>query len=361
MDINNIFLFKNDSAFIIDLRQKNYNSLISKIDDFNELKPNDEEISVLKKNINKIIFNEDSIDEDNEIGILQEYKEAFCKFIPGIQEHNKKAKIILKIILDFKKKESISIKKITQKYKKITGEKISKSTIYKIIRNKLNYRYLKTVPKTNKLNTKSSKIRKFIFIKTFIRALSLGLNIIFIDESNFQLQNNHLRVWRKKDELPLFNCVQRGRRNIIMAISQQDLLLYTIDKGTNDNIKFLDFMKDLIKVLEERDINNPLIIMDNCSIHLTKDLIDFYKENKLKILTIVPYASELNAIEIFFNYIKQKIYKKTFGSLEKLIEFVEKILKEDGLNIIIQKIFKKTTNIYLQYIDNNNGINLNEL
>jgi transposase len=146
-----------------------------------------------------------------------------------------------------------------------------------------------------------------------------------------------------------------------MAISQQDLLLYTIDKGTNDNIKFLDFMKDLIKVLEERDINNPLIIMDNCSIHLTKDLIDFYKENKLKILTIVPYASELNAIEIFFNYIKQKIYKKTFGSLEKLIEFVEKILKEDGLNIIIQKIFKKTTNIYLQYIDNNNGINLNEL
>jgi hypothetical protein len=213
MDINNIFLFKNDSAFIIDLRQKNYNSLISKIDDFNELKPNDEEISVLKKNINKIIFNEDSIDEDNEIGILQEYKEAFCKFIPGIQEHNKKAKIILKIILDFKKKESISIKKITQKYKKITGEKISKSTIYKIIRNKLNYRYLKTVPKTNKLNTKSSKIRKFIFIKTFIRALSLGLNIIFIDESNFQLQNNHLRVCEKKMNC-LYLIVYKGEEEI---------------------------------------------------------------------------------------------------------------------------------------------------
>ena len=145
-----------------------------------------------------------------------------------------------------------------------------------------------------------------------------------------------------------------------MAISEQDLLLYTIDEGTNDNIKFFNFMKNLIKVIEERNINNPLLIMDNCSIRLTKDLINFYKENKMKILTIVPYASELNAIEIFFNYIKQKIYKKTFGSFKKLIEFVEKILKEDELNkIVIQKIFKKTITLYLKYIDNNNKLNLN--
>ena len=126
MDINTTFTFSDDSAFILDLRKKNYNSLISKIDDFNKIKPNDEEISVLKNNINKVIFKEESIDEDNEIEILKEFKEAFYKFIPGIQKHNKKTKIILKIILDFKKKESISIKRITKKYKKITGENISK-------------------------------------------------------------------------------------------------------------------------------------------------------------------------------------------------------------------------------------------
>ena len=234
---------------------------------------------------------------------MKEYKEAFYKYIPGIQEHNKKTKIILKIIQDFKKRELITIKKITTKYKKITGENISKSSVYRIMRKKLNFRYLKTVPKTNKLNTKSSIIRKFVFVKTLIRALAIGINIIYIDETNFQLQNNHLRVWRKRDELPLFNCLQKGRKNLIMAISEKDLLLYKIDEGTNNNTKFLNFMNDLIKVLAERNIKNPLIIMDNCTIHLTKVLIDFYKENKLKILTIVPYGSELNAIELVFNYI----------------------------------------------------------
>lgn len=145
------------------------------------------------------------------------------------------------------------------------------------------------------------------------------------------------------------------------GISEKDLLLYKIDEGTNNNIKFLNFMNDLIKVLAERNIKNPLIIMDNCTIHLTKVLIDFYKKNKLKILTIVPYGSELNAIELVFNFIKQKVYKKIFGSLKKLIEFVEKILKDEDINKIIQKIFKKTIIIYLKYVNNNNEINLNEL
>lgn len=62
MDINKIFSLKKDSSFILDLREKNYRLLISKIDDLNKWKPNDEEISVLKNIINKILFDENSID-----------------------------------------------------------------------------------------------------------------------------------------------------------------------------------------------------------------------------------------------------------------------------------------------------------
>ena len=62
MDINKIFSLKEDSSFILDLREKNYRLLISKIDDLNKVKPNDEEISALKNIINKILFDENSID-----------------------------------------------------------------------------------------------------------------------------------------------------------------------------------------------------------------------------------------------------------------------------------------------------------
>lgn len=41
--------------------------------------------------------------------------------------------------------------------------------------------------------------------------------------------------------------------------------------------------------------------MDNYSIHMAKELKNIYKENKLKIITNVPYFSELNGIEFLFN------------------------------------------------------------
>ena len=111
------------------------------------------------------------------------------------------------------------------------------------MRNKLNFKYLKTKPKTNELNSYSSKITYFLFIKTIIRALIFKLKIIFIDESNFQLENNHLRLCRKTNESTYFNAKTHGRRNIILAISEENIIFYTINKGTNNNETFLNFME----------------------------------------------------------------------------------------------------------------------
>ena len=84
--------------------------------------------------------------------------------------------------------------------------------------------------------------------------------------------------------------------------------------------------------------------MCNCSIHLSKTLKEFYNINNLKILTI--QTCEFNAIEIFFGFIKQKIYKKIFPNTTKLIKYPEKILEGNSVNKIICKIFLKTLLIY---------------
>ena len=81
----------------------------------------------------------------------------------------------------------------------------------------MNLKYLKTTTKSDKLKEASSKIRAFIFIKIIIKALLLKMNIIYIDETNVQLENNHLRVWRYNGECPYFKSDKRGRKNIIMA------------------------------------------------------------------------------------------------------------------------------------------------
>ena len=84
-----------------------------------------------------------------------------------------------------------------------------------IITNKLNFKFLKNITKPACLNSMSDKIRSFIFINTIIKSLKLGLKIIFLDESNFQIQNNHLKIWRQKDYLPYVNVGGKGRKNII--------------------------------------------------------------------------------------------------------------------------------------------------
>ena len=82
-------------------------------------------------------------------------------------------------------RENISLKKICNKYYKITGNNISKAYVSDILKNKLNIRFLKTTPKTLRLNLNSSIIRGFIFLNILINALKLNLKIIYIDESNF--------------------------------------------------------------------------------------------------------------------------------------------------------------------------------
>ncbi len=133
------------------------------------------------------------------------------------------------------------------------------------------------------------------------------MKIIYLDESNFQLENNHLKVWRQKLELPLFNTYKRGRKNIILSITDDKILLFEYNDDTNKATEFLEYMKNLVKKIGTKELTNYLFVMDNCTIHLTKELREFYKDNKMKVLTIVPYNSEFNGVEFFFNYILKNI------------------------------------------------------
>ena len=201
------FNFSKESSFVFDLREKNYINLIKDIKDMNMIKPNDEDISFL----NDIIFeyklkNNDCGNDSYEDAILPDYKIALINFSPGIKTLNEKMKAIIDIFYGFKLRENLSLKKICNKYYKISGKNISKTYVSNILKNKLNIRFLKTTPKTSKLNSNSSKIRGYIFLKIVLNALKLGLKIIYIDESNFQVNNNHLKIWRKRGEIPFPKC-----------------------------------------------------------------------------------------------------------------------------------------------------------
>ena len=69
-------------------------------------------------------------------------------------------------------------------------------------------------------------------------------------------------------------------------------------------------MKNLVKKIGTKELTNYLFVMDNCTIYLTKGLKEFYKHNKMKVLTIVPYKSEFNGVEFFLIILSKKYIKK---------------------------------------------------
>ena len=66
-----------------------------------------------------------------------------------------------------------------KKYKRKIKYNISESYVKGILNNKFNIKYSRAIQKTNKFHSKSSKLRKSIFVKFIIHALKLGLKIIY--------------------------------------------------------------------------------------------------------------------------------------------------------------------------------------
>ena len=111
-----------------------------------------------------------------------------------------------------------------------------------------------------------------------------------------------------------------------MAIDEEKIIYYEINKENIDEAVFLNFMVKLNHEIIEKKLNPCVIIMDNLSSHKTSNLIDFYIQNKINILFNTPYLSTFNAIELSFRNIKKFLYTKYFSSIEEVEEEVKNIL-----------------------------------
>jgi len=81
-------------------------------------------------------------------------------------------------------REKISCRKLSKLYYDENNKKLSKTKIHKIIKNKLNLRYLKTNIKTSKCLSSNSIFMCFCFIKIIVRVIRLGFTLLYMDESS---------------------------------------------------------------------------------------------------------------------------------------------------------------------------------
>ena len=221
-DIGN-FSLENYYLFIV----TRFSNLLSGVNDYNNIKPTNDEVTSLQKEIDKC-NNENIINKDSKvIKIHQIFYQIFKSMKQNDQRYTEYGKKITFILNYLKQqKETITLKKIREKYIEFYNKKISISTVSRILKNHLNIRYLKTTLKNPKLEEKNYIIMSFLFIKGIIRSLFLDLNLIFVDETGFLLENNNFYIWRNSTE-EIFRGPKKNvkqRTNLILAVSKSNII-----------------------------------------------------------------------------------------------------------------------------------------
>ena len=131
----------------------------------NLIKLNKEELKFLKNNINEInLFT--NLDKINEIIELdEEICEKIINFKPVNIAEDDVTKFLKDKIQNSKNREYISCRKLSALYLKETGRFVCKSTIHKLMKNKLGLHYIKTCKKSNFLDTYEGVFSCLSFIK----------------------------------------------------------------------------------------------------------------------------------------------------------------------------------------------------
>lgn len=348
IDIKNpmITKFSPASHFIYDSSE--YKKYFLKIIDKNRIKLSNAEYKYLEQ----LILNIETRHEINKgnqfIGIENRLAKEIFNFFQPPKTRNPLEQFLLEEFSNQESRTNFTCRKLAKKYESITKISISKSTIYNILKNRLGLKWRKTTIKTNKIKTRGNILMMLTFLKIVTRCIYQKFNIIYCDESSLQTFNNHLKIWTDTKEDFISKLAPKKRFNLIMAINENEVVHYKINKENTDKTTFLDFIKELHKILNEKKIKPFAIILDNLSCHKTKELLDYYSENKINIIFNAPYISKFNAIEYSFRDLKKIIYSKIYQSEDELISDVGKILTSEDFR---KKLVNHCKEAYLNYLN----------
>ena len=228
----------------------------------------------------------------------------------------------------------------------------NKSISLRTINNRLCEKKLFSYASTRKpFLSKADKYRRLKFCKSFIQ-LSQGTinNIIFSDESNFQVFNRDtkLRIRRKPTEKYLSQHitprVQYGGGSIGFwgCIHSTGIGLCKTYEGRVDRFEYKNILETcLIPSMETFTTSSEQLIFqqDNAPAHRSQ-LIEQYLNNKqIKTLKWPARSPDLNLIENIWSYVDRELIKKKITSKAKLKEEIEHIWKIIP-NSLIESLYK---------------------
>ena len=134
-----------------------------------------------------------------------------------------------------------------------------------------------------------------------------------------------------------------------MAVTKDEILFHEMKNENINTLLFLEFMKGLNDILKSKKDKKYLIILDNCTVHKTDELIKIYVDEKLNILFDVQYCSYFNCVKLCFKALKKSLYYKLYEIKEELIKELLLIMKKEDFKKTLIKNFRETLEEYLRF------------
>ena len=128
-----------------------------------------------------------------------------------------------------------------------------------------------------------------------------GKNYIYIDEVGYSIavQRNRGRSRKGNQCIQKLPLAKTPNTTICMAISQNEILHFEKKNAAFDSISFGNFLKQLIDIIEERQIDNPCLILDNSPVHREIDIRKIC-QGRIEFHFLLVYSPNLNPIENVF-------------------------------------------------------------
>lgn len=249
------------------------------------------------------------------------------------KDYSKRDSIITKEILNFiktsiDKNPTITLVKLKKSLKKTYKLKISRTYLFYIIENKLNYSSKQVRKKyypENKMKT--LKQEKIEFYETINK---IGIkNIICIDESAFYLNMTKQYGKSKKGKrvYKTTNIYPFKKYNFICAIEYGKIVGFRLYKDLKGGIKSAEFNEFINDFIKDKYVNKT-ILMDNARFHKSKEIRNNILSIKNNILYSIAYNPATNPIENLFSQIKNYVRNDAPQTYELLKKSIKRTIKK---------------------------------
>jgi transposase len=154
------------------------------------------------------------------------------------------------------------------------------------------------------------------YSKKIISFLNKNFNIIYLDESSFNLNFK-----------PDYGYFVRGAPTRIKHIKtkSRNYTLLAAVNNQNGSCKGFDFYQFLSKLIDKFNLQGSryLIVMDNCKIHKKKEYFPKFSKH-INLVSLPCYSPMMNIIELLFANLKFHIKSEIFRDEEHLINSIIK-------------------------------------